>query len=159
MSEHASSVVTEEQAAAKWHEIAPLIDGLMRRTDNRDDFQVLAGSSLAGDDRATDPYQTSHVMRWCITAAADHLHAVKTLVVDAHVLHVAAPASLARVALENAATAVWVLGPTSREERVIRTLRWYARNFRDADTAVSGLNQPDYQPLKERLDRVGAVAA
>jgi hypothetical protein len=158
MTPQSQSVVTEAQAKAKWREMAPLIDGLTRRTADRGDFLVSPGSSLAGDDRASDPYQTSHLIRLCLTAAADHLHAVKVLVVEQEMLHIAAPASLARGAIENAATAVWVLGPSQRDERVMRTLRWHSRNFRDQESAVGALGLPGHKPLRAKLDRIGEIA-
>ena len=86
--------LTEEQIAAKWAEVAPLIDTLNDRTDDRADFAVKPRSSLARDDEWADPYQLSHAVQACIVAGVDHLHAFKVLIVDAQKLHVAAPASL-----------------------------------------------------------------
>lgn len=143
---------------AKWAEISPLIDRLNERTDDKDDFRVLPGSSLAGDDRWSDPYQVSHAVNACIVAGVDHLHAVKVLIVDAQKLHVAAPASLVRGCLENMATAYWILHPASRAERVSRCLRWHTKNAQDQHRAIARLGLPDYSPQDERLAKILAVA-
>ena len=95
----------------------------------------------------------------CLTAAVDHLHAVKVLVVDQRVIHLAAPASLARGALENLAAAYWVLGPESRDERIARALRWHAKNFKDQETAVAHLDLPHHKPLETKLKKLDSVAA
>ena len=149
--------VTEEEASAKWHEMSPLLDRLMERTDSPGEFEVAPGSSLAGDDRASDPYQVSHAVRLCLTAGIDHLHAAKVLVVDQAVLHTAAPYSLARGALENFAAAYWILRPDHRSERVERTLRWHAKNASDGGVArgVAGIGEPRASKL-DRLERVAA---
>jgi hypothetical protein len=56
-------------------------------------------------------------------SAVDHLDAVRALVQDAGILHARAPFTLLRAALENSATAVWLLAPANRNERVLRRLR------------------------------------
>lgn len=150
--------MTEEQAAKKWSEIAGVIDRLQARTDDENDFRTGPGSSLAGDDKWSDPYRVSHAFQACIVAGIDHLHALKVLVVEAGTLHAAAPASLARGCLENMATAFWILHPTSRAERVTRCLRWYWKNAKDQHTAIEPLVLPDYKPQDERLAKIIAVA-
>jgi hypothetical protein len=149
----------EADAKTKWQQLAPLVDRMMERVGTEGEFPVAAGSSLAGDDAAADPYQVSHVIRMCLTAGTDHLHAAKVLVVDQQVVHVAAPASLARGALETLAAAYWVLQPTQRDERVTRSLRWHTKNMRDAEAAVGDLKLPGHTPLEEKLLKLDAVAA
>jgi hypothetical protein len=149
----------EDDAKTKWQKLAPLLERMMERVGTEGEFPIATGSSLAGDDAAADPYQVSHVIRMCLTAGTDHLHAVKVLVVDQHVVHVAAPASLARGALETLAAAYWVLQPAQRDERVTRSLRWHAKNMRDAETAVGDLELPGHTPLEEKLSKLDAVAA
>lgn len=143
------------KVAEKWVEIAPLIDVLMERMGRRDDFPVKPDSALAGDDRASSPYQVSHVVKACLSAAVDHLHAAKVLVHDCGLLHLAAPATLARGAIENAATGLWVLTPRSRDERVLRALRWHSRNYRDQ--AATGRTPPG-KPLEFMLSKIAKVA-
>lgn len=142
----------------RWRELAPLIDRMMERIGTPGEFPVGNGSSLAGDDRVSDPYHVSHVLRMCLTAGVDHLHAVKVLVVEQGVLHVAAPSSLARGALENFATAYWIIGPSSRDERLDRALKWWAKNFQDGDKAAAPLNLPGHVALESKLQKLDAVA-
>jgi hypothetical protein len=151
----------EARVQRKWIEMAPLIDRMMERTDQQDEFPVAAGSSLAADDRASSPFHLSHMLRLCITAGVDHLHASKTLVVDQQVVHLAAPSSLARGALETFAAAYWMLGPTSRTKRVENGLRWYAQNLRDSAKVAANV-PPSVRPrdsLDIQLNRVCAVGA
>jgi hypothetical protein len=151
------SGLREADVQDKWWEMAPLIDRMIERTATENEFPVTPRSSLAGDDRGAAPYQVSHVLRMCLTAGVDHLHAVKTLVVDHGVLHVAAPSSLARGALENFGTAYWILGPRQRSERLSRTLRWYAKNFKDSDTAAKSIGPPTHKPLEAKMKKLYAV--
>ena len=151
-------VLTEQDAQAKWLELAPILERMMERVGTEGEFPVGAGSSLAGDDAAAAPYQVSHVIRMCLTAGTDHLHAAKTLIVDQGLVHVAAPSSLARGALETFATAFWILQPTQRNERVTRSLRWHAKNMHDAEVAVGERDLAGHIPLKEKLARLDVVA-
>lgn len=151
--------LSEEQVQEKWQAMSPLIDGLMKRVDTEGEFPVSKGSSLAGDDRASNPYQISHALQMCLTAGVDHLHAVKVLVLDQGVIHVAAPSSLVRGALENFSAAYWMLGPASRNDRILRTLQWYAQNFKDGDKATARLNLEGYIPLENKMKQLCAVSA
>lgn len=155
MPEAVSGNLGEEQVAAKWREIAPIIDELMRQAGAKPP-DVPRRSAMSGDDTATAPYYTSHAVRQCLTTAVDHLHAVKQLVYEDRILHLAAPASLSRAVIENAAAAIWMLHPASRAARVERTLRWFSRNVRDQYSSV-----PDLSPRTrdEMLQDIAAIAA
>ena len=108
-----SAEVSEEQVAAKWLEMAPLIDRMMERVGDPDDFPVSPGSSLAGDDKRSNPYCVSHAVRACLVSSVDHMHAAKSLVLDLEVLHASAVYSLIRGSLENLAAAFWCRLPGS----------------------------------------------
>jgi hypothetical protein len=93
------------------------------------------GSSLRKDDEVTDPYQLSHAVIGALVSAVDHLDAVRALVQDAAILHARAPFTLLRAALENSATAVWLLAPANRNERVLRRLRLQWGDALDGEVA------------------------
>ncbi|TNC35684.1 hypothetical protein [Mumia zhuanghuii] len=135
-----------------------LIERMVQRCSTRDDFPVEPGSSLSADDIASNPYRTSAVLRMSVTAAIDHLHAVKMLVVDQQLPQGTATWSLARGGLENLATAYWVLGPDRRDERIERTLRWHAQNVMDSDDATRHLDVPSTASAEARLSELDAVA-
>lgn len=151
--------VPDEVVSAKWDTISPLIDRLLERAGNEGDFEHRRESALTGDDRGTSPYNTSHAFRQSLNAAIDHLHAAKTLIHDVGVLHLGAPATLARSALENAATGWWLLEPPGRDERVLRTLRWYSRNFRDQHTALAATPLAAERTLEQKLGRIRMIAS
>jgi hypothetical protein len=81
------------------------------------------GSRLAGDDKATEPYPVSAAAASVLMSALNHIHAVRTLIVEAKKIHQNAPLTLLRGALENTATGVWLLAPKSRDTRILRRLR------------------------------------
>lgn len=142
----------------KWRELAAFIEQLNDLASNdADAFPVDPASSLAADDRASNPFRVSIVVRSCIDAGIDHLHALKSLVVDAGLLHLAAPFSLARGGLENFAAASWVLAGDGRDDRVERALRWHAQNVKDGNRAMGDLALPGSRPLADQwalLDKV-----
>ncbi len=106
-----------------------------RRTvgDINDFFVVAPGSSLAGDDRAAHPpFEISHAIRHIVHTTVDQLHGIKVAVHDAQQQHLAVSTTLARTALENTATGLWILGPPrKRSVRLERVLRWHSRNYHD----------------------------
>jgi hypothetical protein len=95
-----------------------------------------------------------------LLAALDHLHALGTSVMSpTPVLHNSAPYTLMRGAIENAATALWIVHPASRQERITRTLRWFANDARDGETARQGAGLPlPGKPLREHIAELGTIA-
>jgi hypothetical protein len=94
-----------------------LVDGWAARIDpDAGRPQPPPGSALRGDDLRTHPYELSHAAWHSLSHAVDHLNCLQTLLKDAGLIHIFAPYSLVRSALENASAAVWMLtrqaGPT-----------------------------------------------
>lgn len=141
--------------SAKWDDISAILDRLVERVADPDDFPVLPGSSLAGDDQAAHPFEVSHAVRHLINASVDQLHGAKTLLHVVRFEHLAVGSTLARAALENVATAIWILGPRGRDDRIERVLRWHARNYLDERSTVGHLvgDAPD-----RHLDQVQQAA-
>ncbi|MFJ8963319.1 hypothetical protein ACIRG5_28430 [Lentzea sp. NPDC102401] len=83
----------------------------------------LPGSSLAGDDRVTDPFRLSHAVVPALISAVDHFETLRLVIQEQQVLPARGGFTLLRAALENAAIAVWLLAPMNRNERVFRLLR------------------------------------
>lgn len=156
----AGPVVTEAQAWAKWQEVGELIDALGQRTDARGEWVAHPGSSLAGDDRASSPFQVSHAVTQCLMAGIDHAQAVKSLVVDHLELHTAAPGSLARGFIENLATAFWILHPRGRRDRVLHAMQWHAQNVKDQHRALGALPRlpPPERSQTERIAQLVRIA-
>ena len=147
--------IPDEVLHSKWREIAPLIDVLATRIGESEPFPVVTGSAFTGDDRGAAPYSVTYVANACLSSAIDHLHALKALVWDARLLHTSAPATLARNAIENAVTGLWVISPASRNERISRSLRWYAQDARDQHRATAHFSAID---LAGQLERLSAIA-
>lgn len=140
-----------DEAVGKWNEIAPYIERLMERASEPGEFKVATGSSMARDDKDSDPYRVSHAVQMCFVAGIDHLHAVKRLIVDSGTLHLAAPFSLSRAALETISAAFWILHPASRDDRITNTLRWHSKNFADQVEAIDTLQREDLDEKRSRL--------
>jgi hypothetical protein len=115
-------------------QLFPLIDHWRQRMESAPDPPE-TGSSLLKDDQATHPYLVSQAVSAQLVSAADHWDALRTLLQDAQVVHARAPFTLLRAAIENSATAVWLLAPASRDARVMRRLRLEWKNFLDQENA------------------------
>lgn len=88
------------------------------------------GSAMFGDDKATHPLPTSACVHYLMLAGADNLAGLRSLLVESETatnlqlnLHPFAPYTLLRNAIECASTAIWILAPSTRHERVLRTAR------------------------------------
>lgn len=146
----------EDSIDRKWAEMAAAIDRLAERIGDPDDFPVLAGSSLAGDDGVSHPFEVSQAVRHLINASVDQLHGIKTLLHETQAQHLAVGSTLARAALENTAAAMWILGPRSRNLRIERVLRWHARNYTDQRTVLGHLLPSDPTGQLELIRTVAA---
>jgi len=120
-----------------------------------------SGSSLAGDDMATDPHQISHSALRCLGVAVDHMQALRDLILKGQVLPIHACYTLLRAALENAATVVWLLGPTARNDRVTRQLRntWANAVNGERVRALIANGDPYESSLPKVRSRIKALAA
>lgn len=96
--------------------IEPLVNFMQR-------FAVASGTSLAGDDSATAYDPLSNQVRSLLSVALDNMQAFSALLIRAEVLPAFAGHALMRNALEGAGLSLWLLGPTARDERVIRALQ------------------------------------
>lgn len=116
-------------------------------------------SVMRRDDKETHPYRMSDAAWHALSHAVDHLHCLRALLKDAHLMHMYAPYSLARAALENASAAVWLLAPDDRSERILRRLRFAALDIRGGEEAkrlVGATSGPKSEA--DRLDEVRALA-
>lgn len=73
-------------------------------------------------------------------------------------IHMYAPYSLIRSALENACAAVWMLQPAPRAERVARRLRFAANDIRNGEDAKRLIDKVGPRSEQERLDQVRDIA-
>ena len=121
-----------------------------------------AGSAFAGDDAKTHPYRLSHQVNRSMGVTVDHLHSMRMALTgtgdNVLRLHTYAPLSLARAALENAATAVWLSSPAQRPERILRRLRLEMASIK---ATASFFDQPDTQrnaEIQRRKDKIHNLA-
>ena len=118
--------------------------------------QVIPGSDLSGDDRATSPYQVSQAACNFMLAAVSHLQGLRELLgvpkdpADFEMLlHTHAEFTLARGAFENASGVVWLLESDDRQERVLRRLRQVWAEMKDLDKVRELAGQPAPRPRAE----------
>lgn len=133
----------EAAARRRWFEVVELIDRLVERAQTPGEWRTNPKSALAIDDIQTSPHQTSHAFQMLLNAGIDNLNGIRHLIFGRPedelrqvVLLQATHFVLARCAIENFATALWILGPVDRSLRVENTLRWHARNISDQHSAL-----------------------
>ena len=137
------------------------IDELVQLRNSDEAFVVHPGSVLADDDTASTPYEVSHGVHRHLDTAIDHLLAIRLLAVDAHMLPTYGAFTLMRAAVENFASAMWLLQAEDRRDRVLRELRLQANNLRalaQADKLAGNVTGRSSQTAEERMDRVRRVA-
>ena len=117
------------------------------------------GSPLQADDERTHPYESSHGAWHALSHAVDHLHCLRSVLRDARMIHMYAPYSLVRAALENSSAAVWLLHPANRTERIIRRLRLAAVDIRNGEQAKTLVGTVGPRSEEERLNQLRNLAA
>lgn len=150
--------MNDEEAYSRLATLCEVID---RWAAERDVFHgPQVGSRLASDDALTDPYHLSHAVDVSISTALDHLRALRALLVDAQALHMAAPFTLTRAAIENAARALWLLTPDAQDVRVARRLQMCVQDAKERDTAdaLLGATPTGRYTLAARKDRFAGMA-
>ncbi|MFI7209238.1 hypothetical protein [Micromonospora aurantiaca (nom. illeg.)] len=116
-------------------------------------------STLSRDNKEMHPYQLSQAAWHALSHAVDHLHCLRTVLKDAHVMHMYAPYSLARAALQNASAAVWLLAPDDRAERVRRRLRFAALDIKGGEAVRELLGAPEgRKPAEARTEQLREIA-
>ncbi|MEO3939352.1 hypothetical protein V3N99_21790 [Dermatophilaceae bacterium Soc4.6] len=121
-------------------------------------MDVQPRSTLAGDDTATAPFQTSHMARHSLGVAVDHLHCLRAAILGADSLHAWAPFTLLRSAIESAAVAAYLLGPAQRNERVLRRLMLVREDDLDREAVDKLLGTPTEPWMLARLARLREIA-
>jgi hypothetical protein len=94
-------------------------------------FKVQPGSAFADDDKASRTDAVSHQARALLSVAADNALALRSVIVKAEVLPAFAGYSLTRNAIECAGVALWLMGPPSRDTRVLRALQLSRESLND----------------------------
>lgn len=153
----------EELAARIWPDVVSAIDALVARAEGGE-WHTVEHSPLSGDNAATRPFQTSHAVHMLMNAGIDALNGVRHLIwgrpneqLSQPVLHQAAHYVLARAAIENFATGLWILAPRRRALRVERTLRWHVKNVTDQHSALDRLDLPTNKTREEKLAELEAI--
>src|SRR5512132_3374185 len=119
--------------------------------------EVEPGSPLAGDARKSKSLQVAHAAWAGVVHSVDHLHALRALLIQAQVLNLGAPYTLARSAMENAATAVWLLEPAQRSERLRRRLKLAHYEAREEGKLHQLLPAKALKGKRSAQDRMAAI--
>jgi hypothetical protein len=110
------------------------------------------------DDERTHPYELSHAAWHSLIHAVDHLNCLQAVLRDARMIHMFAPYSLVRSALENASAAVWMLHPNVRTTRLVRRLRFAAANIDNSERMKRLIGTEGPRPKQELIDEVRDIA-
>jgi hypothetical protein len=122
-------------------------------------LRPLPHSSLRADDDRTRPHELSHAVWHLLSNAVDHLSCLRALLGDAKVIHMYAPFTLVRGALENACGAVWLLQPPGRKDRLTRRFRLAIADIRNGEQARQLTGQAGPRSAQERIDEIHRIAA
>jgi hypothetical protein len=134
------------------------VDGWMARISSEENARPPERSPLWVDNDRSHPFETSDTVWHSLSHAVDHLNCLRTLLRDAQLIHMYAPFSLVRAALENASAAVWMLHPASRPLRITRRLRFAAADIRNGEQARELAGAVGPRTEAERLEQVRDLA-
>jgi hypothetical protein len=115
------------------------------------------GSELADDDQRLPGFPGSTLIRTGLDTGVEHLHALGVLFIDAAIAHPHVPLTLLRASLQDLAEAVWLLAPDDRDERLLRALRVWHRDF--GDSAEYEKIKPQEPGRKTGVDRQADMRA
>jgi hypothetical protein len=124
-----------------------------------DRLRPTPGSELSVDDDQADPYHVSHAAWRSLSTAGDHLSCLDVLMRDAKTIHMYAPFTLLRSALENGSAAIWMLEPPQREERLARRFRFAIEDIKNGERARKLTGQTGPRTEEERIEQIRAIAA
>ncbi|MER6761013.1 MULTISPECIES: hypothetical protein [Amycolatopsis] len=130
----------------------------MKWSERAKGLSPVPGSPLSGDDRISFPYQVSHGVRGSLAIATEHIDALNKLVSVSEVLHPSAPFTLVRGAIEAASAALWMLTPKQRSERVLRRLRFLAKDLYLNSAVLVELGVKNPPSVTERTEKLLAIA-
>ena len=144
--------------------LAPRIDQLCDDWDNSD-RPVELGSQIAADNACMGPYQLAHVVALVLSHATDDLEVLREYTVrgseDDFTVHTRPYAAypLLRAAMENACTALWLMLPANREERVRRRFRLWITDGAHQDEVAKLMGHPNPRSKAKRRADVEPLAA
>jgi hypothetical protein len=138
--------------------LAPVVDWAARLDGEPTQRRPERGSPMQADDERLNLYQISFATWHSLSHAVDHLNCLRALVHDARVLHMYAPYTLVRGALENACASVWMLQSPDRTERVLRRLRIAVNDISHGEEARALTGQIGPRTKAERLAQVRQIA-
>lgn len=122
------------------------------------------GSVLFNNDETTRPFPTSFEARYLLLVAADNLIGLRNMLIESGEggaltmnLFPFAPYTLLRNAIECAGTALWLIEPTERHQRVLRTAQFAledAKKNRAALTAMGGNGDTTFDRKKGFIEKM-----
>lgn len=118
--------LAEAGSEHSWEDLHAQVTTLVEAVRRGAPWPVEPGSVMAADSRATVPHTAVDAIRVALTAALQHLFALTSSHVEGDPLPAHVRASLARRSVEEACTALWLITPGNRHDRIARTLRWHA---------------------------------
>lgn len=146
----------EQQGAAALYYLFRRFDTL---NESQWSFAGNGGSSLQGDDAATPYESVSDLIASHFAVATDQLHAVKLAVEsgqeEGHLnILPMAMYTLIRSAVETTGTAIWLLAPSSRDERVLRALQLTYEHRRNLHTIAEEMGDTEDAGFERMTSRV-----
>ena len=133
--------------------------------ENDGNYHVHDGSEMAADDAATDPYHLSHSAWHALSVSVDHLRCLRASLVcetgdtTANIrIFTNAQGALVRGVIENAARAVWMLGPEDSVVRVVHRLRLEGGEIKPSLRMHELVRKKPNRTLEQRQQRLRGIA-
>lgn len=144
-----------------------LLDGIAAQLERIDTWHsrtttsltIRRGSLLEAADALSRPFQASHKVNQQLTNAADHLHALRTLFIEAKAQHIYAPYTLIRPALEGAVGILYTFTDATPVSVALTTLRDEYANINEMHTAAITIGVPVHIADAEKLARAELLDA
>lgn len=122
-------------------EFVPLLGPTVHQQAHK--LRVRPGSSLAKDNRQCAPMEISTFAAMGIVASLEHIDVLRICLEREGVAHTRAIYTQLRAVLESCATALWLITPTARGERVERALRLGYKSLGNRDRAFEVFDAPN----------------
>lgn len=123
------------------------------------------GGDLAGDDAQTAPYHVSHTAWHALAVAVAHGRCLRSSLIGEQAedrismrIDPYGQAAMVRGAIENAARAVWMIGPESRLTRVTRRLAQEMKEIDHSYRLRQLVGKPHKRTREEREEQLRSLA-
>ncbi|MBF4568248.1 hypothetical protein ITJ57_05645 [Plantibacter sp. VKM Ac-2880] len=156
-----NAIRTEDEWGLELSQLVGKIQELPRAYERAYEVKPLRESIRAADDIATGSLSIGQYVQYCLAQAVDACVGIEHLVSTPRGLAIPLVATypLARTAIESACTALWVMRPPARRERVLRRLQATQDELAYEKSFIVAASASQQASARESMKRVNAKGA